>query len=296
MIQTDNLCKYLAEKYPLDFAEWVLGQRPTQAEILKTELSIEPIRADFVVFLKVDGCILHLEFQTVGESDPPVPLRMLDYFVRLYRKYGLPVVQAVVILMETAAGRSLPNEFRVGETVHRYHVIRMWEQSPELFLNHPALVPLAVFSRTTNPNELLTQVGESIETIAKPVERRDILTCTQILAGLRFDQNLIRAILRERHMRESVIYQEILEEGRQEGRQEGQQEGLRQGEAKIVLRLLSRRLGLFSADLKQRIESLPVARLEELGDALLDFQEVKDLETWLAQIPQPTSAPEPLTN
>ena len=98
MIQTDNLCKYLAEKYPLDFAEWVLGQRPTQAEILKTELSIEPIRADFVVFLKVDGCILHLEFQTVGESDPPVPLRMLDYFVRLYRKYGLPVVQAVVIL------------------------------------------------------------------------------------------------------------------------------------------------------------------------------------------------------
>lgn len=97
-------------------------------------------------------------------------------------------------------------------------------------------------------------------------------------------------------MRESVIYQEILEEGRQEGRQEGQQEGLRQGEAKIVLRLLSRRLGLFSADLKQRIESLPVARLEELGDALLDFQEVKDLETWLAQIPQPTSAPEPLTN
>ncbi|HNH84220.1 MAG TPA: hypothetical protein PL157_17745, partial [Acidobacteriota bacterium] len=155
----DNLCKYLAEKYPLDFAEWVLGQRPTQAEILKTELSIEPIRADFVVFLKVDGCILHLEFQTVGESDPPVPLRMLDYFVRLYRKYGLPVVQVVVILTETAAGRSLPNEFRLGETVHRYHVIRMWEQSPELFLNHPALVPLAVFSRTTNPNELLTQVG-----------------------------------------------------------------------------------------------------------------------------------------
>ena len=88
-------------------------------------------------------------------------------------------------------------------------------------------------------------------------------------------------------MRESVIYQEILEEGRQEGRQEG--------EAKIVLRQLSRRLGLFSADLKQRIESLPVARLEELGDALLDFHEVKDLEDWLAQFPPPTPAPEPPT-
>ncbi|HNB71901.1 MAG TPA: DUF4351 domain-containing protein, partial [Acidobacteriota bacterium] len=40
---------------------------------------------------------------------------------------------------------------------------------------------------------------------------------------------------------------------------------------------------------------LPVARLEELGDALLDFQEVKDLEDWLAQPPQPTPAPETST-
>ncbi len=42
VIQTDNLCKYLAEKYPLDFAEWVLGQRPTEAEILKTGVLSAP--------------------------------------------------------------------------------------------------------------------------------------------------------------------------------------------------------------------------------------------------------------
>ena len=46
----DNLCKYLAETYPEQFAEWLLGERVDNLEVLKTELQIEPIRADSVTF------------------------------------------------------------------------------------------------------------------------------------------------------------------------------------------------------------------------------------------------------
>ncbi len=81
----DNLCKLLSEKYPDRFASWVLGTPQRSVEILKTELSIEPIRADYVTFLQLQGQILHLEFQTKLESNPPIPLRMLDYWVRLHR-------------------------------------------------------------------------------------------------------------------------------------------------------------------------------------------------------------------
>jgi predicted transposase YdaD len=80
----DNLCKLLSEKYPATFASWVLGTTQTSVKVLKTELSIEPIRADYVTFLQLEGRILHLEFQTKIESTPPLPLRMLDYWVRLY--------------------------------------------------------------------------------------------------------------------------------------------------------------------------------------------------------------------
>jgi predicted transposase YdaD len=48
----DNLTKILAEKYPDRFATWLLGIPQTNVEILKTELSIEPIRADSLTFLK----------------------------------------------------------------------------------------------------------------------------------------------------------------------------------------------------------------------------------------------------
>jgi predicted transposase YdaD len=42
----DNLCKLLSEKYPEHFASWVLGTPQSNVKVLKTELSIEPIRAD----------------------------------------------------------------------------------------------------------------------------------------------------------------------------------------------------------------------------------------------------------
>jgi predicted transposase YdaD len=49
----DNLCKLLSEKYPANFATWVLGTLQTSVTVLKTELSIEPIRADYVTFLQL---------------------------------------------------------------------------------------------------------------------------------------------------------------------------------------------------------------------------------------------------
>lgn len=50
-------------------------------------------------------------------------------------------------------------------------------------------------------------------------------------------------------MRESVIYQEILEEGRQEGWQEGRQEG----ERSLVLKQLMRRVGVLSEEARSQI-------------------------------------------
>jgi predicted transposase YdaD len=55
----DNVCKLLAEKYPFDFARWLLPEEPKTIKVLKTELSIKPIRADFVTFLQTVfvGCV-----------------------------------------------------------------------------------------------------------------------------------------------------------------------------------------------------------------------------------------------
>ncbi len=63
----DNACKYLAEQYPSEFVRWLLGVEVQEITVLKTELTLEPIRADAVTFVQAANQILHIEFQTLTE-------------------------------------------------------------------------------------------------------------------------------------------------------------------------------------------------------------------------------------
>ena len=81
-------------------------------------------------------------------------------------------------------------------------------------------------------------------------------------------------------LRESPWYNEILQEGLQKGHQEGRQEG----ELLLVLRLLTRRFGLLSEQRTEQIRQLSVPQLEDLGEALLDFESMTDLEQYLFEL------------
>jgi predicted transposase YdaD len=79
----------------------------------------------------------------------------------------------------------------------------------------------------------------------------------------------------------SVAYKEIFGRGLEEGQQQG-----RQAEAAaMTLRQLQRRCGPLPSDQQQRIQALPLAELEALADALLDFQRIADLTSWLSRRP-----------
>jgi predicted transposase YdaD len=267
----DNVCKILAEKYPSEFARWLLPVEPRNIKVLKTELSIEPIRADSVTFLQTENRILHLEFQTRTKSVPPIPFRTLDYSVRLKRQYRVPVTQVIIFLQETDNEIAFTEEYVDETTTHRYRVIRMWEQDSALFLNHEALLPLAPLTQTTSPQGLLSQVAQRIATISDRVTKQNIAGYTEILAGLRFEKNLIRRLLSEDMMQESVIYQDILQKGNKEG------------EERIIILQLNRRFNPIDESLIERVRRLSTEQLETLAQTLLDFTAVADLETWLNQ-------------
>jgi len=78
--------------------------------------------------------------------------------------------------------------------------------------------------------------------------------------------------LREADVTKTRFYQEVLQIGRQEGTQ--------QGEANMVIRQLTRRCGDLIPAQVQKVRSLSLTQLESLGEALLDFQNLSDLENW----------------
>ena len=59
--------------------------------------------------------------------------------------------------------------------------------------------------------------------------------------------------------------------------------GEARGEARMLVRQLNRRFGDASDRFAHRIQQLDIARLEELGEALLDFTSLADVEVWFSQ-------------
>ena len=281
----DNTCKYLAENYPADFARWLLASDTSDIEVLKTELNLEPIRADAVTFLQISNQILHLEFQTSPKSTPPLDFRMLDYYTRLKRQYWCDIEQVLIFLQATSSEIVFNTQYVDRKIRHEYRVIRLWEEDPTPLLANPALLPLATLARTDSPQDLLEQVAAAVDMIEERDERQNISACVQVLAGLRFPKNLITQLFREEVMQESVIYQDIL----QKGLQQGEERGKKKEALELIVRQLTRRFGAIEPEVQQQIRSLSITQLEELAEALLDFSSPSDLVNYLTNIspPQP---------
>jgi predicted transposase/invertase (TIGR01784 family) len=80
-------------------------------------------------------------------------------------------------------------------------------------------------------------------------------------------------------LQQTRVYQEAKAEGRAEGKAEGKAEEGRS----LVVRILTRKLGNLSPRSLDRVNSLSIERIEALGEALLDFTTIADLEAWLSQ-------------
>ena len=266
----DSTCKFIAAKFGSDLAKWLLGKEMELTELKPSELSLEPIRADSLIFLESSALILHKEFQT--DPDEDIPFRMADYRLRLYRRYPNKKVHQVVIYLRQT-GSALVNQevFELPGTRHEFRVIRLWEVPYQPLLDSPGLFPFAVLSIETNREMVLGEVARRIEEIGDRTNKNNIAASTAILAGLVLNKNTVSKLLREDIMKESVVYQDILSKGEQK-------EAI-----KLILRLLNRRLGELAPNIISQVRGLSVEQLEELGEALLDFQTEKDLEKWLKE-------------
>jgi predicted transposase/invertase (TIGR01784 family) len=260
----DNTCKFLAESFSEDFASWLLGEPIAMTQLSPSELSLEPIRADALILLSSDNFILHLEFQT--EPDPTMPFRMADYRLRLFRRFPDKQIRQVVIYLTRSSSELVyQNSFEIPGTRHEFEVIRLWEQPTQPFLESIGLLPLAVLTQTPDTAQTLRQVASRVEAIPELRVQSNVAASAGILAGLLLEKDFINQILRRDIMQQSVIYQDILQEG-------GEKEA-----RSLILRQLTRRIGELSPEIRSQIQSLSLTQLETLGEALLDFTEPADL-------------------
>ena len=74
-------------------------------------------------------------------------------------------------------------------------------------------------------------------------------------------------------MQETRVYKEIKQEGLDQGR--------KQEANSLIVRILTKRFGALSEEMRAAISGLPLTVLEDLSEALLDFVNLADLQAWL---------------
>jgi len=256
----DNTCKFLAETFPTDFASWLLGKPIPLTKLEPSELSVEPIRADSVIFLESSDLVLHIEFQT--EPSKNIPFRMADYRLRLYRKNpNKQVYQVVIYLMPSKSPLVYETEFNLEKLNHNFNVIRLWEQPTEILQQYSGLLPFTALSQTSNPEETLRQTAQQINNISNKQIQSNVAAATAIISGLALDKQVIQRLLRSEIVKESVIYQEILLEGKAEGKAEGLVEGEVKAANQIALNMLHSGLAL---DLISQLTGLSSEDIQKL--------------------------------
>ena len=109
---------------------------------------------------------------------------------------------------------------------------------------------------------------------SNPFQKATLKLVYNLRENLRANQNL------EEEDRELIVRLEPLY---QQDRERAILEGNLQGEQRLVMRLLNRRLGEIDSSLIEQVQGLSIEQLESLGEALLDFSSIADLEAWLNQ-------------
>jgi predicted transposase YdaD len=146
------------------------------------------------------------------------------------------------------------------------------------------LIELIVSKEAQAPELVKTLLDRTKTEVENDREKQGIIELLETVLLSKFSQlsrQEIEAMFLVSDIKQTRVYQEAKQEGREEGRQEGREEGRQNGEIILLVRQLSKRFGKLKDIYIENINSLNIEQLEQLGEALLDFTDINDLETWL---------------
>ena len=142
------------------------------------------------------------------------------------------------------------------------------------------LIELIVSKEAQAPELVKTLMARTKTEVENDREKQGIIELLETVLLSKFSQlsrQEIEAMFLVSDIKQTRVYQEAKQEGRQEGREEGKQNG----EMILLIRQLSKKFGKLKDIYIENINSLNIEQLEKLGEALLDFTDINDLETWL---------------
>ncbi len=252
------------------------------------------------VYLK-DGeetwILIHLEIQSQYESQ--FAERIYVYNYRIFDKYRRRVASFIVLGDENTNWR--PSEFGYEifgcQINFSFPVVKLLDlgQDWEALVNNRnpfATVVMAHLkahqTRNNRQERLEWKLSLTRRLYQQGYQRQDVINLFRFIDWLMsLPKNLEQEFWREiRQLEEETRMPYITSVERlgiEQGMQRGIEQGMQREGANLVLRQLNRRLGQVTTSVEKQVRQLSVEQLEDLGEALLDFENEADLLHWLSQ-------------
>ncbi len=244
--------------------------------VIDSDITTLTASADKV--LRVDGPEPYLvDLEPHSYHDTGLARTLWFRQVALDYRHNLPVLTVLVLLCKEANSpsltgtyeRQLPDGWETNR--YNYRVVRLWQEDPDPYLaggvNLVPLAPLTNVAEETLP-DLMRRMAERIN--LEPAPRAEKLwIAASFLMALRYEPVFVKQLVEGVYnMRESTMYQAILQEGREEGLIEG-----RVGEAqRLLLRQGGIRFGPPDEATRAAVEAIgDLDRLERMSDRILDM-------------------------
>ena len=203
-----------------------------------------------------------VDFEPMGYCDPALPVRMLRYRSDIWEatvRAGQgtpPILQAVFFFYPEHDNKShqLSDCWGNLKTLEfTYRVVRVWEESRETIIEQGLiglypLLPLMKGKSGEGPKQVLQRSITVVNQIEDASLRQDLLAVMGILAGGKYEAELVYTLIRRDMVMQSPIYQEWVKEERIEARMEANKE--------TILKYLFRRFGEQSADLQEKVQKI----------------------------------------
>lgn len=272
----DSTFKRLAADSPLDIAWLALGEEPAAVEQIQADLPTLARAVDFVGRVRDrSGRLALLHVECARDPRDELVHRVWEYRGFVRRRERLPVYTVVLELEGAGPARRTEEVREVAwgrETdVLRYEVLNLTEWRPEevLAAPHPVAWAFVSLSRHAGP-EVLSEAVCKIRAAELPTSlRADLLAGLTLFGGVRATREVLYSLVRREEMKNSVIYQDIFQEGRVEGR------------AEDILRILERRFGQVSEPVRAKVGAASgIEALDRLFDMALA---VGSLDEFLAR-------------
>ncbi len=245
--------------------------------------------------------LIHIEVQS--QEDAKFAERMFVYHYRIYDRYRQPVISLAILGDENSRWRPQTFEYELGGSrlLLRFACVKLldyeWQGLEESEEGIAMLVMAHLQTQRTvgDPAGRKSWKWELVRRLYErgydPEQIRGLFRLIDWMMSLpqemeeAFRQELYEYEERRQMPLISRMERDALEQGIQQGLTQGIQQGLTQGiqqeAVKFTLRQLRQKVGSLPEEVESQIRALPVERLEELGLALLEFESLAELTTWL---------------